>query len=243
MWRKARGPAAHGPGPRSRTQESEGNAMANFSTDTDILRWEPNLMRDLAPADQMLIAGSDAATSGITLTSASAKFASRNIQPGHVIHLTDGDAIDGCYQVLSVESETQLLATLLCATAEDTIDLPGGTNLAYTIHTFDPQAAEAAEALLVRFGLETDSTGLNNLEKWISYRRALTSASVFGTLAIVYRSQAAGDETMSAFARKSDLYAKLYEDELVRARLRLDRNSDGLIDKTVTHGSVRLQRD
>ena len=88
--------------------------MANFSNDADLMKWEPTLFRDLAVPGQRLAAGVDGATSGITFTSASASFVDAGVAPGHVLRIEDsgGDAF-GCYEVLSVESATELLLSLI----------------------------------------------------------------------------------------------------------------------------------
>ena len=122
--------------------------------------------------------------------------------------------------------------------------LPTATDLEFAIHTFDPQHEEARYALLARFGLEADAhDAAADLERWISQRRCLRRASVALVLATLYRGQASGDPATSALARKADHYARLYEDEVVKARVALDRDGDGRPDDVRSLASHRLRRD
>jgi hypothetical protein len=219
--------------------------MTNFSTDADLLKWEPALAREIILDHQGLTRGTGAATQGSTVTAAGAQFATCRLRPGHVIHLqNDLQGVDGYYEVLSVEGETQLLAGLVGGSLEDPVPLPAAAGLAYDVHTFDPQHEEARYALLARFGLEADAMNpLADLERWIARRRCLRRASVALVLATLYRGQAPGGADTSALARKADHYARLYEDEVAKARVALDRNGDGQVDDVRSLSSHRLRRD
>jgi hypothetical protein len=218
--------------------------MANFSTDADLLKWEPALMREIALDQQCLTRGSDAASAGFTVTATTGQFVTAKVRPGHVIHLTNAEqGVDGFYEVLSVESETELAAGLVGGRGDDSVPLPAATDLDFAIHTFDPQHEEARWALLARFGLEADAAAAGaDLERWIAEHRALRRASVALVLAMLYRGQATDDQT-SGLARKADHYARLYEDEVTKARLVLDRDADGRPDDVRALASHRLRRD
>jgi len=218
--------------------------MTNFSTDSDLLKWEPALFRELALEHQCLTRGTGAATSGMQVT-ADGRFVASQVRPGHVIHLASADqGVDGYYEVVSVEGESLLLATVVGCGPEDWVPLPEATDLDFSIITFDPQHEEARWTLLQRFGLETDASGNQaDLERWIVQQRALRRASVALVLATLYRGQAAGGPAESGLARKADHYARLYEDDAAKVRLGLDRNADGLPDDVRTSASFRLRRD
>jgi hypothetical protein len=219
--------------------------MTNFSTDADLVKWEPALLREIVLDHQCLANGSGAATQGLSVTAQGADFVTRCVRPGHVIHLrNDEEAVDGYYEVISVEGETELLASLIGTTGEDRVPLPAATDLEFSIHTFDPQHEEARFALLARFGLESEARDpVADLEKWIAQRRVLRRASVALVLATLYRGQSADGPEASGLARKSEHYARLYEDEVSKARVALDRDGDGRADDVRTLSSHRLRRD
>ena len=217
--------------------------MTNFSTDADLLKWEPALMREVLLDHQCLTRGTGATSAGLSVTAATAKFVTARVRPGHVIHLLNSDqGVDGFYEVLSVESETELMAGLVGGRGDEWVPLPSATDLDFAIHTFDPQHEEARWALLARFGLEADAEAVGtDLERWIAQHRTLRRASVALVLAMLYRGQADGEGT--GLAHKAQHYARLHEDEVAKARLLLDRNADGRPDDVRTLGSHRLRRD
>lgn len=219
--------------------------MANFSTDADLLKWEPALIREIALDHQCLARGSGASSTGLTLAAAGGNFLTGRVRPGHVVHLANpGQGVDGYYEILSVESETQLLAGVIGGRGNEWTPPPAATDLDFAIHTFDPQHEEARYALLARFGLEADAEDPTaDLERWIAQSRGLRRASVALVLATLYRGQAAGGPDSSALARKAEHYARLYEDEAGRARVVLDRDADGRPDDVRSLSSHRLRRD
>lgn len=216
--------------------------MANFSTDADLLTWEPTLFRDLAVPGQRLASGADGATAGISFTSASADFPAAGVAPGHVLRLVGADGDDlGCFEILSVESQTGLLATQVGRAAGDSVDLPAGSDWVYTLDTFDPQAAETRFELLSRLGLAVDDEGLD-LEELLLQPRSLRRASVFGTLLMIFEGQSGAAQEGRNLSAKAALYRRLYDKELSKLRVRLDRDGDGFSDDARSPGSIRLQR-
>jgi len=219
--------------------------MANFSTDADLLKWEPALFREIAPEHQCLARGEGASSLIYQVTAPGAAFVAARVRPGHVVHLANPDqGVDGYYEVMSVEGETELLAAVVGSPVDEWVPLPTATDLEFAVHTFDPQHEEARWALLARFGLETDaSDGAKDLERWILEHRSLRRASVALVLATVFRGQAAGGPADGALARKAEHYARLYEDEVAKVRLAVDRDADGRPDDVRSLGSHRLRRD
>ena len=218
--------------------------MTNFSTDADLLKWEPALLREIVLDHQCLTRGAGATSAAFSVTATGSKFVTAKVRPGHVIHLANPDqGVDGFYEVLSVEGETELMAGLVGGRGDEAVPLPSATGLDFAIHTFDPQHEEARWALLARFGLEADAEAAgSDLERWIAQHRALRRASVALVLAMLYRGQAAEGEA-SGLARKADHYARLHEDEVAKARLILDREADGRPDDVRSLASHRLRRD
>ena len=99
-------------------------------------------------------------------------------------------------------------------------------------------------ALLARFGLEADAAdAASDRVRWFAQRRGLRRASVALVLATIYRGQATGGPEAGGLARKAEHYARLYEDEVAKARVVLDRDADGRPDDVRTLASHRLRRD
>ena len=219
--------------------------MATFSTDADLLKWEPMLARDMALDHQCLQRGTGATSQGFLVTATGAHFMASHVRPGHAIHLgSAGQAVDGFFEVLSVESETQLMAGMIGARGDESVPLPAGTGLDFAIHTFDPQHEEARGVLLARFGLDVDAADpAADLQRWIAQCRCLRRASVAWVLTTIFRGQAADGPEAAGFARKADQYARLFEDEVAKVRLPLDRDGDGRPDTVQGRGSLRLRRE
>ncbi|HET6442813.1 MAG TPA: hypothetical protein VFH53_10590, partial [Phycisphaerae bacterium] len=205
----------------------------------------PAVFREIAPEHQCLVRGEGASSLLYQVTAPGAAFVAARVRPGHVVHLANADqGVDGYYEVMSVEGETELLATLVGSPVDEWVPLPTATDLDFAIHTFDPQHEEARWALLARFGLEMDaSDGAKDLERWILEHRSLRRASVARVRATVFRGQAVAAATDGALARKAEHYARLYEDEVAKVRLAVDRDADGRPDDVRSLGSHRLRRD
>jgi len=219
--------------------------MTNFSTDADLLKWEPAILRDIVLDHQCLTCGTGATSLGFSVTAADGKFVTSQVRPGHVIYLaSQAQGVDGGYEILSVESETELLAGVVGGRGDEWVPLPTAAALDFSVRTFDPQHEEARWALLARFGLEVDAAdATTDLERWIAQHRSLRRASVALVLATLYRGQAAGGPEACGLALKAEHYARLYEDEVARVRLPLDRDADGRPDDVRAPASFRLRRD
>jgi len=163
--------------------------MTNFSTDADLLKWEPALLRECTLDHQRLTQGDGASSQTFSVMASTGGFVTNQVQPGHVIHLRNAaQGVDGYYEVFSIESETELLAGVIGGQGGDWVPLPTATDLEFAIHTFDPQHEEARHALLSRFGLEADAAdAAQDLERWIVHRRNLRRASVALVLSMLYR--------------------------------------------------------
>jgi len=219
--------------------------VTNFSTDADLLKWEPALLREIVLDHQCLTHGDGASSQTFSVVAAGGLFVTSKVRAGHVVHLRNADqGVDGYYEILSVESETELMAGLVGGRGDEWVPLPTATDLEFRIQTFDPQHEEARWALLARFGLETDAADQGeDLARWIAQHRSLRRPSVALVLATLYRGQAGDGPEASGLARKAEHYARLYEDEVAKARLVLDRDADGRPDDVRTLASYRLRRD
>jgi len=216
--------------------------MVRFSKDVDLLKWEPVLFVELAAASQTLCQGEDGVLSDITFTSSNASFDDAGVTAGQVIYLQDGEPLDGCYEIVSVDSATQLTVSVLRLSKEDDpVAPPSGNTISYRISTFDPQAEEAAYGLLQYFGIEAVEDESSALGEILNLR-ALRQASVFGVLNVVLAAAAGGKNDRSGEWAKSQRYQELFHTARSKVRIELDTDSDNVAEAFRSGGTVRLRR-
>ena len=209
--------------------------MSNFSNDSHLLKWEPDVFRLCRFPQQKLGSGTAGATTGgsASFTDAvSGDFVNADVDEGHVIYLSKSSAYDDYFPVASRESATQL-----------TLDAPAGvfstqTGITWSIYTFDPQHEEVHFELLERFDVD-DENELNADEDDVFNDRVLRRASVFRVLEIIFRAQASSEDDL--FWKKAERYRTLYERTLGTIRLRFDFDADGAPDETKDAHSVDLR--
>ena len=218
--------------------------MAKFCTDVDLLKWEPVMFRELALQSQTLCSDDDGVVAGTTFTSAGASFNDAGVGAGNVIHMYDNaSGIDGCYEVVSVDSATVLTVSIVRPNDDTTaIAPPTGTNISYRISTFGPQTEEAAYGLLQYFGIDSsESDELVDVND-IADPTVLRQASVFAVLASVFASSAASSHDNANLWQKSLRYQRLFQEARVRVRIGIDRDDNGRAEQLRVGGTVRLRR-
>jgi hypothetical protein len=218
--------------------------MVTFSNDADILKYEPILFGELHLPWQVLVAGIGASLSGTTLTASGANFNAAQIQAGGVAYLqsTDG-SLDGAYEIVSVDSSTQLSISVVRADSIDTaVPPPAATDISYRISTFGPQAAEVGFQLTEYFGIKPGNPTSDIDVDDILDTNVLRLASVFAVISSVY-AMLAGKTKDQNFWNKSLYYQKLSAKARGRCRLSIDVGTDGLADVTKIGASGRLLRD
>lgn len=218
--------------------------MLTFSNDVDILRYEPILFGELHLPGQVLSAGTGGILAGSTFTISNADFISAQVSAGGVIHLQSADGIlDGAYEIVTVDSATQLTISVVRADSDDElIAPPASTDISYRISTFRPQANEAAFQLTEYFGIRPGNPASDIEVQDIMDTNVLKRASVFAVISSIYAMLAskAGDEN---FWKKSQHYQKLFEKARQRCHLSIDAGSDKIADVTRLGASARLVRD
>ena len=218
--------------------------MVSFSNDADILKYEPVLFGELHLPWQVLAAGTAGTLSGSTFTAGGADFASAQVSAGGVVYLRSADGLlDGAYEIISVDSATQLSVSVIRPYSEAAaVAPPPVDDIAYRISTFGPQANEAAFQLTEYFGISQGNPASEIEVEDILDASVLKQASVFAVISSVYAMLAskAKDEN---FWKKSLHYQKLFARAKGRCRLSIDAGSDGSVDITKVGSSGRLVRD
>jgi hypothetical protein len=220
--------------------------MNSFSNDIDILRYEPSLFGDLHFAGQVLTSGIGGEVAGTIFSAANADFNAAQITAGMVVYLQSADiAIDSAFEIISVDSATQLTISVLRAQGqEEAIGLPDSEDVNYRICTYQPQGNELFLQLTQYFGLRPGIADGTYSTDDILDVSVLRQVSAYGVLSIIYATLAGrADDSEENFWKKSKYYRQLYERALQRCRVCIDLGDDGVSDSVRSGASVRLLRD
>lgn len=218
--------------------------MVSFSNDADILKYEPILFGELHLPQQVLATGTGGTLSGTTFTAGGADFVSAQVSAGGVIYLRSADGtLDGVYEIVSVDSATQLSVSVIRSDSEmNAVAPPAATEIFYRISTFGPQANEAGFQLTEYFSISPGNPASDIDAEDVLDTNVLKRTSVFAVISSLYAMLAskAKDEN---FWKKSMHYQKLFARARERCRLSIDIGSDGVVDVTKVGASGRLLRD
>ena len=220
--------------------------MNSFSNDVDILKYESSLFGDLHFAGQVLISGTGGEIAGTTFSAANADFNAAKITASMVVYLQSIDGtVDGAFEIVSVDSATQLTVSVLRADRQDeAIALQDADNISYRICTYQPQSSEIFLQLTQHFGLRPGVADGMYSNDDILDGSVLRQVSVYGILSIIFASLAGrSDDNEENFWKKSRYYRQLFEKALQRCRVCIDLGDDGVTDSVRSGASVRLLRD
>ena len=218
--------------------------MVTFSNNVDILKYEPILFGQLHLPGQVLIAGTGGVLTGTTFTENNADFVSAQIPEGAVIYLQSADGtLDGAFEIISVDSATQLTISVVRADSDDEpVAPPSAADVSYRISTFKPQASEAAFQLTEFFGIKPGNPASDYDVQDVLDSNVLKTASVFAVISTVYATLASKSKDENFWA-KTRHYRTLFEKARQRCRLSIDVGSDELADVTKLGSCIRLIRD
>lgn len=218
--------------------------MIKICNDIDIAKYEPVLFGELHLPWQVQIFGDDGEISGTSLSASGADFVSANVEAGDVIYLRSSDcAIDGVYEIVTVDSATELTVSVIRSDQEaDAIAPPAGTGVYYRVSTFEPQIVEAGMRLTEYFGIGPGRAGAEIEVENIIDAEVLKSAVVFCVLSNIYATLAS-NATDENFWAKSLHYKKLFEKARERCQVCIDTDGDGVMDLTLDGSSIRMSRD
>jgi len=218
--------------------------MVSFSNDVDILKYEPILFGELHLPWQVVAAGTGGTLSGTTFTASGADFVTAWVTAGGVIYLqsTDG-SLDGTYEIVSVNSATQLTVSVLRPDGQaPAVAPPAATDVSWRISTFGPQANEVAFQLTEYFGIAPGNPASEIDVEDVLDASVLRMASLFAVISIAY-AMLAGKAQNENYWKKSLHYQKLFDRARGRCRLSIDVGSDGVADVTKIGAAGRLVRD
>lgn len=219
--------------------------MNAFSSDVDLLRYEPTVFTGSGFPGQVLCKGTNGQVSGTTFTAADEDFLGKQIRAGHVIYLSDGAGnIEGAYEVVSVDSATQLTISVLRAEASaPLISIGAGSSLFYRIGTFDAQGYEVMTALAQNLAIRPGRADSPYSIDDIADPQPLRSLSALMVLQLVFGSLYQNAETDAVCLVKKDLYERLAEQARQRCVIQIDVGDDEIYEKTLAGAHAKLVRE
>jgi hypothetical protein len=217
--------------------------MVRLCSDRDILKYEPALFGVNFPANQVIAAGTNGVLAGTTFGANGANFVFAQVEPGDCIYLKSADdKLDGVYEILAVDSATQLCVSVLRADSHSNpIAPPAGTqltNVTYRLSTYKPQIADVSLHVMEYLGIGQAEDTSNEILNTDHLRRLCA----LGTIATAYRTLAGGTDS-EIFTVKSQEYDRLFSDGKEKCRIFIDSDGDGIADNELYGGYGRLIRE
>lgn len=217
--------------------------MNPWCTDRDLLVLEPMVFTSLSLPGQVVACGDAASCSGTTLTCVAADLIVAGVRPGMVLCLHGGTPSEGaCCEIVSVDGPATLTVSRpRCEPDGPPEPLPPGEEpRAWRILTFAPQIAAAVEAVAQRLRTLEEAAGIA-ADAFVDSPQ-LRLATACRALETVYASAAAAADEGDARWTKAHYYGRRFHEELLRLRLAVDADGDGLAERTRTLANVRLRR-
>jgi len=198
----------------------------SFSTDRDLVLFEPNVFVDVPMVSQQRIEVVDGVVSGTTLTSVSADFVLAQVDTGGVV-LISGVT----HEVVSrIDANTLVISLPRTSPSDTPIPSTDGSGLKVIGRTFSPQAMLAHNELLRLVGIEADDPASVLTEQSIISLSVMSHLEVLGTLQRVYSAAASltGDNT--EVGAKAKEYEHRFNAACRSATILLDLDGDGYAD-------------
>ncbi|XAL97944.1 hypothetical protein OT109_10065 [Phycisphaeraceae bacterium D3-23] len=210
----------------------------NFSTDRDLLAYEPTLFNDVPFVAQQRVSVADADVTGTTVFSITADFVAAQIGPGSVV-LIDRRPFE---VVTRIDEATLTVSLPRTVTSDPPIPGGDGTALSLIARTFAPQAALVREALLRMLGIDASDPDSTLDEESVVSLGAMARLEAQGTLERVYSSAAALTGNNEHHLLKAGEYRKRFLRSAAQSAIQIDTNADGLPDEKRYLGLMRMTR-
>jgi len=210
----------------------------NFSTDRDLVVYEPTLFTDAPFIAQQRVSVTDGALTGTQLTSVDADFAAAQVEAGSIV-LIDKTP----YEVIE-RSDAQTLTVSLLRNRLSDEAIPGtdGTDLVVKVRTFAPQAAILHDTLLRLLGIEPDDPDAPLTEDSVVSLSVMARLEALGTLERIYSGAAAITGDNAQLREKAGEYGRRFHLAAARSTVLIDVDDDGHADERRHLGLVRLSR-
>jgi hypothetical protein len=181
----------------------------------------------------------------MSFTAPGEDFAAKQVACGHVVYLSDGMGnIDGAYEVVSVDSATQLTVSVPRADrAGEVIPVGSGSNLVYRVGTFDIQAERVMVSLTTSLGIRPGLVGSPYGVEDILDTEVLRDVSAFLCLELICTSLYRVQETDGIWLEKRKHYRELAERVKTQTIVRFDLDGDGIYERSLCGGYASLLRE
>ena len=210
----------------------------NFSTDRDLLFYEPTLFNDLPWVSQQRLSVTDGQVAGTTLTSVGADFEAAQVDTGSVLLVNKTPV-----EVIARIDTMTLTVSLPRTRTTDAAIPPGDASSASVIaRTFAPQAELVCASLLRMLGLDRDDPDQPLDADAVVSLSAMARLETLGTLERVYSSAAALTGDNDALLFKAAAYRRHFLEAATRCPVQIDTTGDGLPDEKRYLGVSRLTR-
>ncbi|MEM9020040.1 MAG: hypothetical protein AAGC44_05700 [Planctomycetota bacterium] len=210
----------------------------NFSTDRDLLLYEPTLFNDLPWVAQQRVSVTDGEVTGTALASAQADFEAAQVGAGSVLLVNKTPV-----EVLARIDAMTLTVSLPRARTTDAAIPPGDVSSASVVaRAFAPQAELVCGSLLRMLGLDRDDPDRSLDAEAVVSLTLMARLETLGTLERVYSSAAALTGDNDALLFKAAEYRRRLLDAAARCPVQIDTTGDGLPDEKRYVGVGRLTR-
>jgi len=210
----------------------------NFSTDRDLLLYEPTLFNDVPWISQQRLSVTDGDITGTTLSSAQADFELAQVDAGSVV-LVNKVPIEVIERL-----DAMTLTVSLPRTRTSDAALPPGdtTNAALIVRSFMPQAQLVCAALLRMLGLDSDDPDQPLDSDAVVSLSLMARLESLGTLERIFSSAAALTGDNDGLLFKAAEYRRRLSEAATRSPVQIDTNGDGLPDEKRYIGLSRMIR-
>ena len=210
----------------------------NFSTDRDLLLYEPTLFNDLPWVSQQRLSVNDAEVVDTMLMSAEADFEAAQIDTGSIVLIGKTPV-----EVMSRIDAMTLTVSLPRTRTTDAAIPPGDVSSASVIaRTFAPQAELVCGSLLRMLGLDGEDTDQPLDAEAVVSLSLMARLEVLGTLERVFSSAAALTGDNDGLLFKAAEYRRRLFEAASRSPVQIDTTGDGLPDEKRYIGLSRLTR-
>jgi len=207
--------------------------VPHFSTDADLLAYEPRLFIDVPLPGQQRLRVTDAQLTGNVLTSATGGLAALIEHQVVTISTSPGDAVSVAIASVTDDNTLALTHAPMLATT---------TDLTAVVRTFEPQAGVVHDELLAAIGIDADDPVLPLTEAAVVSTELMRRLEVLGTLWRVFEAGVGAVGDQSAINQRSDEYRRRFVTALGGARVLIDTDGDGRADAWRVPAVGRLVR-
>lgn len=191
--------------------------MVAFSTDSDLLGYEPGIFVDIGVVGQRKLLVSDGEVDGCELSSVTGGFSA--LLAGDVVVLEDASAQKGCYEVESIDNNNTV--TL----GRSPVGFGNGSGLGVEVVTLSPQRELVNEELLRAVTADSDDDAVT-VDAVVS-TDVMRNLEVLGTLWRGYVGVIGVGDENDGVAEKAAFYGEQFRLALRSASVVLDLDGDG----------------